>query len=178
MSSRRRDWSIGDKNQPRSASELAGLGVPTFTISSPDMHPFTSVLLANTSKLAPERRCINNLVSSRSSGPVSMDKQIPLPGEARGARLCSLQSAACLWHQQPRLGHLSFQNNFSSMTAASFVRQRPLERLSVYDERLRSYNELTYIEFVTVRTVKTCEVDVRRRQELLPFIVDGLYDEA
>ena len=77
-------------------------GQPTRRISSSSIQPLTSVLLAKTSKLAPESRFyIVSQLSSRTRC-ATLEGIRPLPGADRGVRSCSLRFASGRSRPLPR----------------------------------------------------------------------------
>lgn len=96
----------------------------TSRISWPSMHPVTSVLLANTSRLAPESRWQEHQLLSY-DGKHLRDRK-PLPAGDHGARSCNRRSSTDQSRRRPISRRLSSQNNSASMSEGSSGRQHPL----------------------------------------------------
>ncbi len=77
---------------------------PTLDNSSPVMHPMTSVLFANTRRLAPESRCSSQGSLAAGTTPPSIDSVVnpPPPGAGRAAPPGSRPRAAGRWRRRPR----------------------------------------------------------------------------
>lgn len=73
-----------------------------------------------------QARAGQTLASRVSVAQTRPEKTLPLPGASRAARPCSLESVAGPSRRRPISAHPSSQSNFSSTTAASSVRRRPL----------------------------------------------------
>jgi hypothetical protein len=94
------------------------------------MHPLTSVLFANTSRLAPERRYEVVGVSAVCKWNFNEKNAAPLLGGDHEAPFCSHPHGDGLLHRQPRSTHLFSQSNFSSMIARSSAHRHPLSSVS------------------------------------------------
>jgi hypothetical protein len=99
----------------------------TSWISASSMHPLTSVLLANTSRLAPESLC----VFERDQDKASVDSRVvhnkPLPAIGHVIHPYNLQSLTDQLRQLPRSRHQSFRSNFSNMNVMSSGHRHPLK---------------------------------------------------
>lgn len=122
------------------------------------MQPFTSVLLANTSKLAPESLC--HFVSKCTCRTLGWDE--PLLAEDHAAPRDSPRCAVDQWHPRPRPAHLFSQSSSSSTTSASSGRRRPLK--SLVTKRLQQ-SHLTNVKLVSV--APSAMLTHRKRREII-----------
>ena len=115
-------------SHPHHRPAIASAEQPTDRISCSSMQPSTSVLFANTSRLAPARRClpVSNKPPPSNFCPPSY---VPLLAAVPAARPGSLQFVTDPWRPQPISAHPSSQSSSSSTTGASSALPRPLRRV-------------------------------------------------